>query len=338
MIEQKKHKQSLFFLFLLLSSIFVISINAGYVDIPLADVLKAFWGIANDEQNLIVLNFRIPRMYVAMLVGVGFALSGLLLQGLTRNDLADPGIIGVNAGAMFAVFIVIFLSGKGFYFSSYFSLPFISIIGSFTFGFLIYVLSTDKHNGANPIKIILNGVAVQTGLSALMVFAVLLLDENQYDMLMKWLNGSLWRSNMEMVYVLLPWIVFGIIVLYKNARNLDAFTLGDDLAIGIGVDVKKVKQLMLVMAVLLSGVSVAISGTISFVGLIAPHIAKRLFGVRHKVLIPGCALIGAILVLLGDTLGRLIIMPSEIPAGVMVAIIGAPYFLTLLFRNVAELR
>ncbi|MFV0441557.1 MAG: iron chelate uptake ABC transporter family permease subunit, partial [Lachnospirales bacterium] len=98
------------------------------------------------------------------------------------------------------------------------------------------------------------------------------------------------------------------------------------------------KQLMLVMAVLLSGVSVAISGTISFVGLIAPHIAKRLFGVRHKVLIPGCALIGAILVLLGDTLGRLIIMPSEIPAGVMVAIIGAPYFLTLLFRNVAELR
>lgn len=333
MIKQKNHKKVLILLFIILVAIWIFSINAGYVKIPIIDVIRAFFNSASEEQNLIVLTFRMPRMFVAILVGAGFALSGLLLQGLMRNDLADPGLVGVNAGAMFAVFLIMFLSGKGFYFKSYFVLPFISFLGSLLCGVFVYRLSSDKYTGANPIRMVLNGIALQTGLSALMVFSVVILDETQYETLMKWQGGSLWRSNWDMVYVLIPWIVIGFVVLMKNARNLDAFTLGDELAIGIGVPINRVKKLMLVMAVLLAGVCVSISGTISFVGLIAPHIAKRMFGTRHSVLIPACALIGAILVLLGDTLGRIIIMPTEIPAGVMVAIIGAPYFLTLLFKN-----
>lgn len=333
MIKQKNHIISIFFLFSILVFIFLLSINAGYIDIPLRDIFKALSSNATKDQNLIILNFRLPRMVVAILVGMGFALSGLLLQGLTRNDLADPGLVGVNAGAMFAVFIVIFLSGKGFNFHSYYFLPIVSFFGSLVFGVFVYKLSSDKYGSANPIKMVLNGVAIQTGLNALMVFSIIILDEQQYDELMKWTGGSLWRSNWDMIFVLFPWIIFGLIVLMKNARNFDAFTLGDELAVGIGVSLDNVKKLMLVMAVLLAGVSVAISGTISFVGLIAPHIAKRMFGTRHSVLIPSCALIGAILVLTGDTLGRIVIMPSEIPSGIMVAIIGAPYFLTLIFRK-----
>ncbi len=333
MINQKNHKVVIVALVAILILTFLVSINAGYIKIPLLDIAKAVFGNGSNEQNLIILKFRLPRMVIAMLVGAGFALSGLLLQGLTKNDLADPGLIGVNAGATFAVFIVIFIGGGGFEFKSYFVLPFISFVGAMFFGGFVYYISSDKYTGANPFRMILNGVAVQTGLSALMVFAVVVLDNSQYDTLAKWMGGSLWRSNWSMVYVLAPWIIFGIVVLMKNARKFDAISLGDELAIGIGIPLSKVKKTMLVMAVLLAGSSVAISGTISFVGLIAPHISKRMFGTRHSVLIPACALIGAILVLLGDTLGRIVIMPSEIPAGIMVAIIGAPYFITLLFKS-----
>ncbi len=333
MIKQKNHKIVILALVAILIFTFILSINAGYVRISLLDTVKAIFGNGSYDQNLIILKFRLPRMFVAMLVGAGFALSGLLLQGLTKNDLADPGLIGVNAGATFAVFIVIFIGGGGFEFSSYFVLPFISFLGAMFFGYFVYYISSDKYTGANPFRMILNGVAVQTGLSALMVFSVVVLDDTQYDTFTKWLGGSLWRSNWSMVYVLAPWIILGIIILVRNAKKFDALSLGDELAIGIGVPLSRVKKTMLVMAVLLAGASVAISGTISFVGLIAPHISKRMFGTRHSILIPSCAIIGATLVLLGDTLGRIIIMPSEIPAGIMVAIIGAPYFLILLFKS-----
>lgn len=333
MINQKNHKNMIIVLCLILAVIFLFSINAGYVNIPITDVIKAVFNNAEDNQNLIVLKFRLPRMFLAMLVGSGFALSGLLLQDLTRNSLADPGLIGVNAGAMFFVFIVIFLSGKGFYFKSAYVLPFIAFLGSLLCGMLVYRLSSDKYNGANPIKMVLNGIAIQTGLSALMVFAVLVLDDTQYEMLMRYMGGSLWRANANMVLVLIPFIAFSIVILMKNARSLDAFSLGDELSVGIGLSLDNTKKLMLVISVLLAGACVAMSGTISFVGLIAPHIARRMFGTRHNILIPACALLGAILVLAGDTIGRIIIMPSEIPAGIMVAIIGAPYFITLLFKK-----
>lgn len=318
-------------LFILIVNSFIISLNTGYIRLSPFEVISTVTGFGTDQQELILFQFRLPRIVIAILAGMGLAVSGAILQGIVRNPLADPGIIGINAGAGLAVmlFISFFSSDLG---SSVFALPFFALLGGGAAAVVIYLFSYKKDEGVSPIRLILVGVAVAAGINALMIVLTLRLDPESYEFLATWQAGSIWGSNWSFVQALLPWLIILIPFALMKSSVLDVLNLGDHTAVSLGTDLEKERRILLAVAVGLAASSVSVSGGIGFVGLIAPHITRQLIGSTHKYVIPISALIGALLVLGADTIGRILLQPSEIPAGVVVAVIGAPYFLYLLAK------
>lgn len=315
----------------LLLVLFLVSLNTGVIRIDPVTVIKTIFGSGEPRDELLLFEFRLPRITIAVLIGMGLAVSGAVLQGIVKNPLADPGIIGINAGAGLAVmlFVSYFSTELG---NSVFIMPFLAFIGAGAAAVVIYAFSYKKDEGVSPIRLILVGVAVAAGISALMIVLTLKLDPRTYDFVATWLAGSIWGSNWNFVLALLPWLVILIPFVYMKSRVLDVLNLGDHTAVSLGMNLEKERRILLAAAVGLAAASVSVSGGIGFVGLIAPHMTRRLVGNKHKYVIPICALIGAVLVLTADTLGRVILQPAEIPTGVVVAIIGAPYFLYLLAK------
>lgn len=311
---------------------FIVSMNTGYSKLSPLDTLRTLFGGGSSKENLILFSFRLPRIVISMLVGAGLALSGCIIQGVSRNALADPGLLGINAGAGLTVILFVLFFGSQSYLSV-FTLPFLALLGGGLAAILIYALAYKREGGLAPIRLILTGVAMQAGLSALTTVLVVKLDETQFDFVATWQAGSIWGSNWKFVLALLPWLLLLIPYVLSKSRALDVLSLGDDIAYGLGASVEKERRRLLVSAVALAASCVAVSGSISFVGLIAPHLARRLVGPRHRILLPVCALAGAVLVSVSDTVARVIAQPFEIPTGIMVAIIGAPYFLYLLVKN-----
>ncbi len=318
-------------IFLLFLS-FLISMNTGYTHLSPADTLRTLFGGGSEKQQLILFEFRLPRIVLSMLSGLGLAVSGCIIQGISRNALADPGVLGINAGAGLMVILYVLLFGADSMLSI-FTLPFLAFVGAGLTAIVIYVLAYKRKEGIAPLRLILTGVAIQAGLSSLTTVLVVRLDERQYTFVSTWQAGSIWGSNWNFVLALLPWLLLLFpYVLYKS-RILDVMDLGDEVAFGLGVAVERERRCLLSAAVALAAACVAVSGSISFVGLIAPHLARRLVGVQHAILLPTCALIGALLVSSADTIARVIVQPDELPTGIMVAIIGAPYFLYLLAKS-----
>lgn len=315
----------------LLIVLFLVSLNTGVIRIDPVTVIKTIFGSGEPRDELLLFEFRLPRITIAVLIGMGLAVSGAVLQGIVKNPLADPGIIGINAGAGLAVmlFVSYFSTELG---NSVFIMPILAFIGAGAAAVVIYAFSYKKDEGVSPIRLILVGVAVAAGISALMIVLTLKLDPKTYDFVATWLAGSIWGSNWNFVLSLLPWLVVLIPFVYMKSRVLDVLNLGDHTAVSLGMNLEKERRILLAAAVGLAAASVSVSGGIGFVGLIAPHMTRRLVGNKHKYVIPICALIGAVLVLTADTLGRVILQPAEIPTGVVVAIIGAPYFLYLLAK------
>lgn len=311
---------------------FIVSMNTGYSKLSPLDTLRTLFGGGSSKENLILFGFRLPRIVISMLVGAGLALSGCIIQGVSRNALADPGLLGINAGAGLTVILFVLFFGSQSYLSV-FTLPFLALLGGGLAAILIYALAYKREGGLAPIRLILTGVAMQAGLSALTTVLVVKLDETQFDFVATWQAGSIWGSNWKFVLALLPWLLLLIPYVLSKSRALDVLSLGDDIAYGLGASVEKERRRLLVSAVALAASCMAVSGSISFVGLIAPHLARRLVGPRHRILLPACALAGAVLVSVSDTVARVIAQPFEIPTGIMVAIIGAPYFLYLLVKN-----
>jgi len=328
----KRHYTILLVLVLLLPVLFFISMNAGYTDIKLSEMLQILAGKGSVKENIVVFQFRLPRIIIAMLVGAGFSLSGCILQGITRNSLADPGLMGINAGAGIVVLAFMTLSGT-LTTGKIISLPVFSLIGALLTGSVIYMLSNRKSYGISPIRLVLNGVAIQAGINAAMTLLVLKLDDTQAEFLAAWQAGSIWNTTWKSVIALFPWILAGFLILLFLTRKMDVLVMGDEISKGLGVAVAKEKRKLLFLGVALAASCVAISGNINFVGLIAPHLSRRLVGARHKILVPACALLGAILVLGADIIARTVMEPAEIPTGIVVSIIGAPYFIFLLVKN-----
>ena len=318
-------------LLVLLIIIFLLSLNTGLIKIDPLTVINTFLGNGSEQDELLLLEFRLPRIVIAVLIGMGLAVSGTVLQGVVKNPLADPGIIGINAGAGLAVmiFVIYFSTELG---NSVFIMPIVAFIGAGLTAVVIYVLSYKKDEGVSPIRLILVGVAVAAGISALMIVLTLRIDPESYSFVATWLAGSIWGTSWNFVLALLPWLVILIPFVYFKSRVLDVMNLGDATAVSLGMNLERERRWLLAAAVALAAASVSVSGAIGFVGLIAPHMTRRLVGETHKYVIPIAALIGAVLVLTADTLGRLILQPAEIPTGVVVAIIGAPYFLYLLAK------
>lgn len=332
--QRKSNRRNLFIIYglgLLIITFFIISMNTGFIRLSPIEVIQTLFGQGTDKQQLILYEFRLPRIIISILVGMGLAISGCILQGISRNALADPGIIGINAGAGLAVmlFISFFPSTTAV---PVFLLPVLAFSGAGITAIIIYVLAYKRDEGISPMRLILTGVAIAAGISSAMIVLTLRLSPENYQFVATWLAGSIWGSNWKFVLSLLPWILILIPFVYSKARVLNVLNLGDLTATGLGTSIEKERRLLLAAAVALAGASVSVSGGIGFVGLIGPHLARQLVGSRHQFLIPAAALTGGLLVLIADTIGRSILQPSEIPAGIVVAVIGAPYFLYLLSR------
>ncbi|GGH36348.1 FecCD family ABC transporter permease [Paenibacillus segetis] len=316
---------------LLIIAMFVLSMNTGFIHLSPLELWETLLGHGTAKQELILLQFRLPRIVISVLVGAGLALSGCIMQGISRNALADSGILGINAGA--GLVVVLFVSTYSITAEvPKFALPFLALLGGGATAALIYTLSYRRDGGIQPTRLILTGIAVGAGISSAMIVLMLKLSEQNYKLVSLWLAGNISGVTWRDVVSLLPWIVILIPYVFTKSRFLNVLSLGEARAKGLGVSVSREQLKLLAVAVGLAASSVSVSGGIGFVGLIGPHLARRLVGSRHELLLPTSALIGSLLVITADTLGRWVLQPTEIPTGLVVAIIGSPYFLYLLAK------
>ncbi|WP_067930267.1 FecCD family ABC transporter permease [Alicyclobacillus kakegawensis] len=318
-------------LMLLLVAALLVSLDTGYIRMSPVEVVRTFAGAGSTEDELALYSFRLPRLLIAVLLGVGLAVSGCVLQGVSRNALADPGILGINAGAGLVVMLFTFLYPTNDAVPTWL-LPCLAFVGGGFAGWLTYALSY-RHGGVSPVRLVLSGVAVAAGIDAAMIVLTVRLSPDRYQFVSEWLAGSILGSSWAFVLALLPWLLVLLPFVYSQAAVLNVLNLGEEMAAGLGIRVERARIRLLAGAVGLAASAVAVGGAISFVGLIAPHLARRLVGSNHQSLLPASALVGGLLVLVADTIGRTVLQPSEIPTGIVVAVVGAPYFLYLLARS-----
>ena len=306
-------------------------VSIGYGEYPIAplDVLRTVLGLetSNPDHALVVRTFRLPRIVLALLVGMALALSGGIMQGITRNDLADPGILGVSAGA--GVLVVWYVTTAETATPEWMSL--LSLIGAFTAVFLIYILAWKE--GSSSIRLILIGVGLSAVGTALINFWIIRSDIHQAQAALVWLSGSVYGADWDEVRTMFLWTLLLVPMALLMARVLNLLHLGDDIALGVGTRVEWVRLVLILVAAGLAAASVSVAGIIAFVGFVAPHIARRLVGPAHEGMLLVTALFGGLLLVVADFVSRSIIAPSEVPLGVTTAIIGAPYFAYLLYKN-----
>ncbi|EJE7234816.1 iron ABC transporter permease [Clostridium botulinum] len=310
----------------------VISVNSGKMNLSPSEVFNVLMGRGTDKQNLIVYNFRLPRIVLTMLVGIGMGTAGCVMQSLLRNDMASPGTLGISSGSGLFVllFIVIFKVDSV---SSAIALPLLAFVGGMTAAILIFLLSYRRGKSISPTGLILTGVAVGSGYSAVTMMLTLKLDEKQMDFVQRWSAGSLWGDNWTYISILAPWVLILILYVFYKSRILNTLNLGNQTATGLGVAVKREFIGLTVAAVALSSGSVALGGNFFFVGMISPHMARKFVGSNHKLLIPTASLVGSIIILLSDTITRTISFGSDIPTGIVITVLSTPYFLYLLVKS-----
>ncbi|MEH2049426.1 FecCD family ABC transporter permease [Nostoc sp.] len=307
----------------------VMNIGRGEYPISPLNIVKTILGLdtGNPDHLFVIQNLRLPRTLVAFMVGVALAISGTIFQGLTRNPLADPGIIGINAGASLAAVTVIVLFPS----APVYTLPLSAFAGALLMAILIYSLAWN--NGSSPILLILMGIGLSAIASAITSLMITFGEISDVSDALVWLAGSVYGRTWEQVFSLLPWLIVFIPMALTLARHLNALNLGDDVAKSLGSQVEWQRGLLVLVGVALAGAGVATAGNIGFIGLIAPHVGRQLVGTTHEGLIPTSALLGGVIVVIADLLGRTLFAPIELPCGVVTAAIGAPYFLYLLIRN-----
>ncbi len=307
----------------------VMNVGRGEYPISPLDIVKTILGLdtGNPDHAFVIHNLRLPRTLVAFMVGMALAISGTIFQGLTRNPLADPGIIGINAGASLAAVTVIVLFPS----APVYTLPLSAFAGALLMAIFIYSLAWS--NGSSPILFILMGVGLSAIASAFTSLMITFGDIYNVTDALVWLAGSVYGRTWEQVFSFLPWLIVFVPMALILAKHLNILNLGDDIAKGLGTRVEWQRGLLVLVGVALAGAGVATAGMIGFVGLIAPHLGRQLVGTNHEGLIPTSALLGGMLVVIADLLGRTLFAPIELPCGVVTAAIGAPYFLYLLIRN-----
>ena len=303
--------------------LFGLSIRLGTYTLSFEEIWAAFQ--PDDKNYFTLMEYRLPRAMLAILLGGALAISGVLVQSVVRNPLASPDILGINnAAGLVAVSVLMFLPNLAFYW-----MPIFAFLGGvLSFVILWFVCGFNFR----PIKMAIIGVAL-SALWAAISHYLMLTNPVEINTAMLWLTGSLWGRSWSYLNVVLPWLIVLLPLPFIFCRDLDTLGLGENKASTLGVTVNKVQISVLVLAVALSTTAVAICGPIAFLGLVAPHLARRLVGGRHRTLLPAALIIGALLLQLSDILARVIDPPTELPAGILTAIIGAPYFFYLLMRT-----
>jgi iron complex transport system permease protein len=313
-----------------------VSLTNGAFDISIGDTVRTLLRIdPQPEHDLVILEFRLPRIVISALVGLGLGVAGAVIQGVSRNALADPGILGINAGAGAAIVIFLFFfqgAVRGTGWTAVMMMPIFGLVGGLGAAALIYAFAW-KDGRLDPQRLILVGIGIASGLGAITLYLSLKMKASDFEMATVWLNGSIYNANWKFIVTMLPWLIVLIPVIWKKSYYLDLFQLEEDSVRSLGVATEKEKAMLLLSSIGIVSACVSVSGGIGFIGLMAPHIAKRLVGLQHKRIVPTCGLIGMILVVGSDFIAKTVFSPVEIPVGIVISIIGVPYFIYLLYRG-----
>jgi len=320
----KKKYILVLFVFLFILSYF-ISLGNGAAKIPIGEIVRAIFSEENNVNRQVIWNVRLPRTILAGLVGICLSLSGAILQGVMRNPLAGPNIIGVSAGAGFAALLLLILFPE-----FYFLAPGGAFAGALLATLFIYTLAWK--DGALPTRLILAGVAVSSllnaGINALMTFY-----PDRVAGVISFMVGGLSATTWIQVKMILPYISIGIMAVLFLPTKLNVLALGDEVATGLGLSVEKTRFLFIILSSLLAGAAVSAVGLLGFVGLMVPHIARFFIGSDYRYLFPASIFLGGTIVMLCDTVARVMFAPMEIPVGIIMSALGAPFFLYLLRRR-----
>ena len=324
----------------LLGVVFLISLGSGASDSSALNVawglVSGDWSAVNDVEKIVVLDVRLPRAILAVFVGASLALSGALMQGLFRNPLADPGIVGVSAGgALGAVTVIVLGSGAlapMVALFGVFHVPVAAFFGSLISTYVLYRIST-RRGRTSVATMLLAGIALNALAFAMVGLLIFRATEPELRDLTFWNLGSLAGATWSKTAAIAPIIVPIVLAAPLMARALNAMTLGEASAHHLGVSVQRFKRAAIVAVAAAAGAAVAVSGGIGFVGIVVPHLLRLLIGPDHRYLLPNCALLGGIMLLLADVVARQIVMPAELPIGIVTASVGAPFFLWILLRR-----
>lgn len=330
-ISNKKKATILVVSFLILLGLLTYaSINTGYIPISADRVFASLFGMGTPDDNTVLWVFRLPRTFVSLIVGICLSVAGAVMQGVTRNPLATPSMIGITSGASFGTLIAIYLLdiGKGILIP----LPLAATLGGFATFSIVYILALRYQ--LSPSKLILNGIAINSCIGALSLIFSMKLSSDAYTMRSVVLGGSLTYATWDMIWLAVLIIIPCLVYIIYKAIYLNILNLGEEIAIGLGINLKKERKKLLYITVILSSISAYIAGGIGFVGMIAPHISKRLVGPNYKLFLPVSVVIGANLVLFADLVSRVLTRNNQfIPIGTLISIIGAPYLIYLLFAQ-----
>lgn len=326
MNSAKKKGSRIIYTAIVLVVMLIVAIGIGSVYISPIETIKTLFGHGQKMSQTIVWDLRIPRVFIAALVGVNLAISGALLQAVMRNPLADPGVIGVSSGASVAVLLIMLVFPTlGNW------IPVAAMVGGTIAVAIVYVLAW-KNSSISPVRIILAGVAVNAifgGVTGLLS----ILYSDRLPAALQWMNGSIGGKGMGDVAMLIPYSIIGWVLAIFCIRSANILALGEQVAVNLGENTNKIRILLSLVAVYLAAISVAVVGLLSFVGLVVPHMARLIVGTNHRLLIPMSMVLGALILVLADTVGRSLFAPLDIPAGIVMAMVGGPYFLYLMRKG-----
>ena len=311
----------------------LLSVAVGARPVGPGVAWQALWAPDLASTDHLAVRARVPRTVLALVVGAALGLGGALMQGVTRNPLADPGLLGVNAGAAFCVVLALTVFGV----TTPAGYVWFAFAGAAVAAVVVYAVAGGGRRGATPLTLALAGAAVTAALTSL-ITAVLLTSQSTFDVFRFWQVGSIGARGQIVLTQLLPFLLVGAVIAFGSARLLNVLQLGDDVARGLGQDTGRARALVVVAIVLLCGGATAAAGPIGFVGLAVPHVARGITGPDHRWLLPLSALLGAGLLTLADVVGRVVARPGEVQAGVITVVIGVPVFIALVRRvRMAEL-
>ena len=326
-VSERKNRRIVVIITLLVLLIVAIytGLSLGAVKVNLSQILQVLKGNGEEVYETIIYNLRLPRIIIGLLVGACLAASGALLQGVMKNPLADPGIIGVSAGGGLAAILTMVI------FPAYsYLLPFLAFIGAFTATICIYLFAWDK--GASPVKIVLAGVAMNASLGA-MTNGVMVLYSDRIQSVIGWLSGGLNGRGWYHVEIIFPYAIVMLLLSFFTMKPMNILILGDESAKLLGQNVEWIRLVIILLASFLAGIAVSVAGLIGFVGLVVPHMIRLLIGEDYRYLLPYSIVGGAVLVVLADTVARTAFDPIELPVGILLAALGAPFFIILLRKR-----
>nr|WP_318245341.1 iron ABC transporter permease [Paenibacillus gallinarum] len=325
--QQRSRKFLLAITYLILLIIIILAIGIGSVRLSPAEVLQTLTGSGSEQWNTILWNIRIPRVILALIIGANLAVSGALLQAVMHNPLADPGLTGVSSGAAVTVLFIMLVKPE---LSSL--IPIAAIVGGGIAAAMVYGWAWTKTQGITPIRIILSGVAVNAVFGGV-IGLLSILYSDKLPAALSWMNGSLSGKGMDAVLTILPYSAAGWIMALLCIRQANILRLGEQAAHNLGQNINRVRITLSFVAVFLASVSVSMVGLVGFVGLIVPHMARMMIGSDYKYSLPFSLALGAVVLIVADTIGRSMFSPLEIPAGIVMAMVGGPYFLYLMRKG-----